>query len=76
MSRPALVSALTAAYRELFERPEYAAARARGTPEDLAERMVAGLVAGTADKDGEGVRRACKACGIKHTYRAIREYVS
>lgn len=43
-------------------------------PEVLALRMTVGLARGSANKDGDGIKRACKACGIKHTYQAIRAY--
>lgn len=45
-----------------------------GTPAELAEKFARGLLDGTAANDGPRVKRACKACGIKTTYRAIREY--
>ena len=67
--------ALTAAYVELFETPEYAMAKARYTPQSLAEKMTEGLIGGTADKGGDGVKRVCKELGIANTYKAIREYL-
>ena len=45
-----------------------------GTPAELAEKFARGLLDGTAANDGPRVKRACKACGIKTTYKAIREY--
>jgi hypothetical protein len=54
--------------------PEYAYAKAKRTPEDLADRMSANLLTGSANKDGEGIKRTCKELGIKQTYKAIREY--
>ena len=66
---------LTDQYTQLFETPDYAMAKSRYTPEGLAHKMTIGLHAGTADKDGEGIKRTCKALGIKHTYKAIREYL-
>ena len=63
-------------YRALFQTPEYAIAAARYTPEDLARKMTCGLAAGTANKDGEGIIKTCKALGIPHTYKAIRAYIS
>jgi hypothetical protein len=62
-------------YRTLFQTPKYAMAAARYTPEDLARKMTCGLAAGTADKDGEGIIKTCKALGISHTYKAIRAYL-
>jgi hypothetical protein len=63
---------LAAQYQVLFEAPEYAMAAARHTPEGLAHKMTSGLAAGTANKDGEGIRNTCKLLGIPHTYKAIR----
>jgi hypothetical protein len=37
--------------------------------------MTNGLQTGAANKDGEGIKRACKACGVKYTYAAIREFL-
>jgi hypothetical protein len=62
-------------YRALFNTPEYATAAARMTPEALATRMTDGLISGTANKDGEGIKRTCKALGIKYTYSAINSYL-
>ena len=66
---------LVTTYAELFQTPDYAMAAARHTPESLAEKMIAGLIDGTADKDGDGIKRACRALGLKHTYKTIREYL-
>ena len=63
---------LAAQYQVLFETPEYAYAKSRRTPEELAHKMTSGLAAGTANKDGDGIRTACKLLGIPHTYKAIR----
>jgi hypothetical protein len=38
----------------------------------LAYKMLAGFVSGAASKDSA----ACKALGIKHTYKAIREFIA
>lgn len=66
---------LEKAYQDLFANdPEYAYARARTTPAALAAKMAAGLADSSANKDGAGIKRACKACGIKQTYKAIGEY--
>jgi hypothetical protein len=65
-------AALTLAYQDLFATDEeYAYAAARTTPEALAEKMTSGLLTGSANHDGTGIRRACKAVGIKHTRKAI-----
>lgn len=42
--------------------------------ERLAMRMTDGMLAGTADKDGDAIKATCKALGIKHTYKAIKEF--
>lgn len=65
---------LAAQYRVLFETPEYAYAKSRRTPEELAHKMTSGLAAGTANKDGEGIRKTCKLLGIPYTYKALRDY--
>ena len=66
---------LTGQYEYLFSLPNYAIAAARYTPAQLAEKMVTGLLDGSADKDGEGIKRTCKALGIKQTYTAIKLFL-
>jgi hypothetical protein len=39
-------------------------------------RMVAAFDRGSYSKDGRAFRATCKALGIRHTYAAIREFVS
>lgn len=69
-------TALVDAYRELFtSNPEYACAASTTTPEALAHKMTLGLKTGSASKNGEGVNRACRQCGIKQTYTAIRAFL-
>lgn len=72
------IAALTAAYTSLYESdPQtYGMAKARYTPAELAEKMAMGLKKRDANKDGEGIKRACKACGIKYTYTAIQAYLA
>jgi hypothetical protein len=71
------IKTLEVAYTDLFaNNPEYAFAASRGTPAQLAAKMGTCLLTGEANKDGEGIKRACKALGIKHTYAAIRAYLS
>jgi len=71
------IDTLTDAYRDLFaNNTEYAYSAARITPEALALRMTNGLHTGAANKDGEGIKRACKACGIPQTYKAIQAFFS
>jgi len=67
---------LAGQYRTLFQTPDYAYAAARTTPDELARKMTCGLSAGTANKDGEGIKNTCKALGIPHTYKAIRAHIS
>lgn len=76
-NRDALREALAEAYRDLFANsPEYAYAAQRYTPESLAAKMIGAGPRFAGNKDGDGVRRACKALGIKHTYTAINAYLS
>jgi hypothetical protein len=68
--------ALELAYVDLFaNNPEYAYSASRTTPQALASKMASCLVTGDANKYGEGIRRACKACGIKQTYKAISAFL-
>jgi hypothetical protein len=70
---------LAAQYRYLFQAfpSEYMPAMQKGsTPESLAKKMTLGLADGSASKDGEGIKRTCKALGIKHTYKAIHAYLT
>ena len=68
---------LTEAYADLFvTSDEYAYAATQTTPAELARKMTIGLDTGSANKDGEGIRRVCKKLGIPHTYKAIRAYLS
>jgi hypothetical protein len=67
---------LTAEYVRLFETPDYAYAASCTTPGALARKMTLGLDSGSANKDGEGIRRTCKILGIPYTYKGIREYLN
>lgn len=69
------IEVLTAQYVDLFKTEEYAYAAQTTTPEALAGKMTVSLARGAANKDGTGIKRTCKALGIKHTYQAIREYL-
>ncbi len=63
-------------YENLFKNdPEYAYAASRTNPADLARKMTLGLDSGSANKDGEGIKRTCKHFGIAHTYKAIRAFL-
>ncbi len=55
--------------------PKFALARDRTTPERLARRMTKGLPAQEVSKDGPAVRSVCRQLKIKHTYKAIAEYL-
>ena len=61
-------------YEELFKTDEYSYSASKTTPADLARKMTLGLDNGSANKDGEGIKRTCKAFGIPHTYKAIRAF--
>jgi hypothetical protein len=62
-------------YRELFiTDPEYSYSAATISPESLARKITDGLHRGTANKDGEGIKRACKAMGINQSYKAIQAF--
>lgn len=68
---------LQRAYTDLFANdPKHAYSAARCKPDELAYRMTLGLCKGEANKDGEGIKRACKAVGIKQTYKAIHAYLN
>ena len=62
-------------YINLFKTPAYKFIATRTTPFALAEKMTKSLVAGTGDKEGEGVKMTCKQLGIKCTCKAIKEYL-
>lgn len=71
------ISVLTECYEHLFNTDDdYKYAAARTTPVQLANKMTIGLKDGTANKDGEGIKSACKKLKIKHTYKAIKEYLN
>jgi hypothetical protein len=68
---------LALAYTHLFNSdPDYAFAKARTTPEALAEKMVNGLMDGSANKDGKGIKSVCKTLDIPYTYKAIKNYLT
>ena len=62
-------------YHRLIIDPDYVAVFSKMTPEELADKMMPALVRGSANKDGKGIQRTCKALGIKHTYKAINEFL-
>jgi hypothetical protein len=62
-------------YAELFVTdPDYAYSASKITPDALARKMTLGLAAGTANKDGKGIRSTCSHFKIQHTYKAIRAF--
>ena len=67
---------LTEQYNILFEDVRYAYVASKNTPEGLAKVMTQGLTDGKASKDGEGIKNTCKKLKIKHTYNAIREFLT
>ncbi len=77
MSRALFNQTLSKHYTELFatEPETYAMAASRYTPDALADKITDGLANGSANKDGEGVKRTCKDLGVKHTYAAIRPFL-
>lgn len=63
-------------FTRLWGTPEYAPAARQWTPGALAVRFTHYFATGAAvSKDGAGVKATCKALGIKHTYKAIAEYL-
>jgi len=69
--------ALAKEYGKVFDAnyPEYRLAKIRYTPIALAGKMTEGLMVGTASKDGDCIRAACKKLKIRHTYKAIKDFL-
>jgi len=44
--------------------------------EAVCERMVAAVERGSFNKDSRSFKLTCKALGIKHTYKAIVEFIT
>lgn len=64
-------------YEILFANdPEYAYSKSKITPKELARKMTLALDNGSANKDGEGIKRTCKHFQIAYTYKAIRAFLS
>lgn len=57
------------------ENPAYAWVERKGGALVAATRFADGIVAGTANHDGDAVKRACKTLGIKPTRTAIRAFI-
>ncbi len=66
---------LAQAYTELFKTPKYAYAAARSTPQILADKMTDAFIRKTGSNKGDGIKAACKAWGIKTTYKSIHEFL-
>lgn len=43
--------------------------------DEVAERMLIGIRRGSANKDSRAIKATCKALNIKHTYKAIANYL-
>lgn len=69
-------AALVAAYTDLFANdPAYAYSASKCTPVELADKMTAAAIAGSASYTGSGFKLAAKACGIKHTAKSINAFL-
>jgi len=42
--------------------------------DEVADKMIAAIARGSANKDGYAFKETCKALGIPHTYKAISAY--
>jgi hypothetical protein len=72
--------AFAKAYREnlaraVTERPDDYSYIA-GKVDVVADKMLAAIERGSANKDGYAFKQTCKQLGIKHTYKAINEYLA
>lgn len=68
---------LEKAYAFLFKNDsQYASTAAQMTPRELAEKMTAAFLKGSANKNGSGVKIACKALGIKQTMKEISAFLN
>jgi len=77
MSKLKFESELAKAYEILFSTNlEYRYVAKLHTPQSLAAKMTAGLADKSANKDGDGIKMACKAVGIKHTWKEIQSYLN
>lgn len=67
-------------YREELERSYKASPESYAWPwsdfDVVFSRMAKGIEAGSFNKDNETFKRTCKRLRIKHTYTAIREFIS
>jgi hypothetical protein len=74
-NRETFMNELARQYAELFKTPDYAFVAGNTTAEELAKTMTDGLTRGTANKDGLGIKRTCKALKLPYTYSAIEGYL-
>ena len=64
-------------YIELFANDaDYSYSASHTTPNALAEKMTAGLLTGSANKDGKAIKKACQFYKIPYTYKAIKEFLN
>lgn len=76
INHDAFYERLTLEYTDLFVNdPDYAFAASRMSAQDLARKMTNSIAVGTANKDGEVIKRTCRHFGIPHTYKAIRAFL-
>ncbi len=73
-NKEVFLNKLLTAYTELFQLPHYALVASRNTPEQLAEKMLEGILNGTANYAGEGVAVVCKQLKIKPGFSTIKKF--
>lgn len=74
-NRELFLQALTDAYVDLFETPDYRIVAAKTSPKVLANRMMEGIEAGSASIEGEAIKRVCTQLKIKRTFKDITAYL-
>lgn len=68
------IDALTAAVRDYPNEYQWPV-KSESEIYRVAQKMIPGLISGGANKDSRAVKAVCKQLGIRHTYKAIREYM-
>jgi hypothetical protein len=69
-------SALTAAFTHHFAtNSQYANVAEKNSPREYAHRFASAVLDCTGRNDGAAVRDACKALGIKNSYKAMHEFM-
>lgn len=77
VNKTKFVAALTEAYTDLFKNnSSYSRCASVTTPGAMAEKVTELLIVSHANNNGEGVKRACKTCGIPITYKAIKAFLT